>query len=204
MSDANTVRKPRQKRSIEKKERILSAASALFCEKGYHKTTTPEIAQRAQVSTGCLYSYFTDKHMIFMEVLDRCMTHFEEATRQFRDGLARPQLDVKDYLRAYVLQMLDLHEQYRAFLLELYALYYTDADIRRSMDDRHRQVEDSVRALLLQHGGMFHLEDPEASARLLYDTIESIVHRITLFQDSVGRDRLLKEGLRMVYRYLGV
>ena len=71
MEAEKAVRKPRQKRSIETKEKIVSAAYQLFCEKGYYNTTTNEIAQVANVSIGSLYSYFKDKDTIFLEILER-------------------------------------------------------------------------------------------------------------------------------------
>ena len=54
----NDTRIPVQKRSIEKRKRILEAGFQLFCEKGYYKTNTIEIARHAKVSTGTVYSYF--------------------------------------------------------------------------------------------------------------------------------------------------
>ena len=60
----NDTRIPVQKRSIEKRKRILEAGFQLFCEKGYYKTNTIEIARHAKVSTGTVYSYFKDKKEI--------------------------------------------------------------------------------------------------------------------------------------------
>ncbi len=62
----NDTRIPVQKRSIEKRKRILEAGFQLFCEKGYYKTNTIEIARHAKVSTGTVYSYFKDKKEIYM------------------------------------------------------------------------------------------------------------------------------------------
>ena len=45
----NDTRIPVQKRSIEKRKRILEAGFQLFCEKGYYKTNTAEIAKYAGV-----------------------------------------------------------------------------------------------------------------------------------------------------------
>jgi Transcriptional regulator len=76
------VRQPVQDRSINKREKILNAALELFCEVGYYKTTTNEIAKRAHVSIGSLYSYFADKDTIFFEVLDRYHHKFELAKNE--------------------------------------------------------------------------------------------------------------------------
>ena len=65
----NEVRIPKQKRSIEKKDAIIRASYTLFCEKGYYKTNTAEIAKMAGVSTGIVYSYFQDKKDI-LDMID--------------------------------------------------------------------------------------------------------------------------------------
>ena len=67
----NEIRKPIQKRSIEKKEKIIHAGFELICEKGYYNTNTAEIAKAAGVSTGIVYQYFKDKHDIFIEGLKK-------------------------------------------------------------------------------------------------------------------------------------
>lgn len=59
------IREPTQKRSIEKKTKIIKAGLELFCEKGFYHTNTAEIAKAAGVSTGTVYSYFKDKKDIY-------------------------------------------------------------------------------------------------------------------------------------------
>ena len=61
------IREPIQKRSIEKKEKIIQAGFDLICQKGYYNTTTSEIAKSAGVSIGILYQYFKDKHDILID-----------------------------------------------------------------------------------------------------------------------------------------
>ena len=51
----------RRKRSIEKKEALKKAAVELFSTKGFHNTSSNEIAKKANVSIGTFYSYFVDK-----------------------------------------------------------------------------------------------------------------------------------------------
>lgn len=64
------TRVPIQKRSIEKKQKILDAGFELFCKKGYYKTNTIEIAKHAGVSTGAVYSYFKDKREIYIAAFE--------------------------------------------------------------------------------------------------------------------------------------
>ena len=65
------IREPIQKRSIEKKEKIIESGFELICEKGYYNTNTAEIAKNAGVSTGIVYQYFKDKHDILIDALKK-------------------------------------------------------------------------------------------------------------------------------------
>lgn len=59
----NEIRIPKQKRSIEKKDAIIVASYELFCEKGYYKTNTAEIAKAANDFYRKLsITNFHDKH----------------------------------------------------------------------------------------------------------------------------------------------
>lgn len=65
------IREPIQKRSIEKKEKIIKAGFDLICENGYYNIDTSKIAKSAGVSTGIVYQYFKDKHDIFIAGLEK-------------------------------------------------------------------------------------------------------------------------------------
>src|SRR5689334_6813622 len=48
----------------EKYEAILGAALHLFVEKGFHGTAVPEVAKRAHVAAGTIYTYFPSKEAL--------------------------------------------------------------------------------------------------------------------------------------------
>ena len=62
------IREPIQKRSIEKKEKIIECGFELICKEGYHNINTAEIAKVAGVSTGIIYQYFKDKNDILNQL----------------------------------------------------------------------------------------------------------------------------------------
>ena len=73
----------REKNKAEKLERIGRAARQLFVEKGYDDTTIREIAQRADVGFGTLFTYASDKRdLLFLIFTDELMEVVEEATRE--------------------------------------------------------------------------------------------------------------------------
>ena len=61
------TRIPTQKRSIEKRNKIIAYGFELMCNKGYYNVSTNDIAKYAEVSTGIVYQYFNDKKEIFIE-----------------------------------------------------------------------------------------------------------------------------------------
>lgn len=50
---------------------ILDAANRLFCKKGFHGTSTREVAEAAGVSLGNIYNHFKGKEELFAALLER-------------------------------------------------------------------------------------------------------------------------------------
>ncbi|HEY5670118.1 MAG TPA: TetR/AcrR family transcriptional regulator [Anaerolineales bacterium] len=61
----------RQRRVAARRAEILNAATHLFAEKGFHRTTTRDIAAAADVSEGTLYNYFENKDDILFGIMSR-------------------------------------------------------------------------------------------------------------------------------------
>ncbi|WP_026616711.1 TetR/AcrR family transcriptional regulator [Ensifer aridi] len=64
-------RRSNQERSDATRAAILDAARALFVEKGYADTATPEIVAAAGLTRGALYHHFEDKKALFRAVIER-------------------------------------------------------------------------------------------------------------------------------------
>lgn len=66
---AATVRAKRERRKEARPGELLAAALGLFVEKGYAATRVEEVAQRAGVSKGTLFLYFSSKEELFKAVV---------------------------------------------------------------------------------------------------------------------------------------
>jgi AcrR family transcriptional regulator len=54
-----------------RKNQILDAAAAVFAEKGFHPTTTKDIAKRAGIAEGTIYNYFESKTALLLGIFER-------------------------------------------------------------------------------------------------------------------------------------
>ena len=102
-------REPNQRRSRERVERILAAASALIAEKGSDAMRMGEVAERAGVSIGSLYQYFPDKAAIIRRLAER---YNAEGQACIQAALATPR-SMKE-LRAAFMGLVDTY--YALFL----------------------------------------------------------------------------------------
>ncbi|MGW0806902.1 TetR family transcriptional regulator [Nonomuraea sp. NPDC002799] len=71
-------RRPAQRRSVERVERMLDECARLLDEVGYEALTTKEVARRAEVPIGTFYQFFHDKQGLVRALALRNLDAFLE------------------------------------------------------------------------------------------------------------------------------
>jgi AcrR family transcriptional regulator len=74
------VRRPRRP-AAERQQEILAAARTLFAERGFHATTTRDLAAAADINDALLYRYFPDKQAILAALMDEAIAVFSALPR---------------------------------------------------------------------------------------------------------------------------
>ena len=74
---ALTVRRARRP-AAERRAQILTAARALFAERGFHATTTRDLATAADINDALIYRYFPDKQAILAALIDEAIAVFTQ------------------------------------------------------------------------------------------------------------------------------
>jgi AcrR family transcriptional regulator len=132
-----------EKRLLEGKERIAAAAANLFLDDGYHSTSVREIAQKAGLSVGSVFNYFTSKEEILFFLFSRNQERTEASLRDLRTEFARLKeegVDPKDLLLLAYEPYVRLNDELRRYTVlgyqELKSL--TVAERRRILEGEER------------------------------------------------------------------
>jgi AcrR family transcriptional regulator len=95
-----------------RRRQILDAATACFSERGIHATTMHDICQRARLSPGAVYCWFTGKEAIIDAVADERHAR-ERDMLQAATTAADPRTAFRSFLDAYLDWLADPAEQRR-------------------------------------------------------------------------------------------
>jgi AcrR family transcriptional regulator len=195
-----------QERARASYERILAAALALYAERGFHATQTPDIAARAGMSVGALYRYFGDKHEIFRELMHRIL----ERNRQEQDRMiAALEAELEDSsevdLRSIVRRVVDW--TWRAvqpappdLLRTFAAMVHQDPRFAELSDQYDRYERKEFSRVLARLTPRDRIPSPLAAARLVDLVVPTVAIWAVLHPDEA---RGVKEAtVEMLERYL--
>lgn len=155
----------------QRRRQIVDGAVKLFIKKGYHKTTTRELAKETGMSIGSLYEYVSTKEDVLYLV---CIAIHSEVEKGVKEALARPTVGkaalaevirefflVCDYMSDHVLLMY----QVTHFLPSKWQAKVLEAELR-------------ITTLFIN--AMYELRDQGKLPPLDDDTINLIGHNISV------------------------
>lgn len=123
---------PRQRRSLENRERLKAAALRLFGRKGYAGTSIEEIAGHADLAVGGFYLHFRTKRQLLVALMDDLLQALSEVDLQM-DSSTEPRKALRALLsRAFStdLQFLGAYRAWQEVIL-------TDAELAGKHKDIH-------------------------------------------------------------------
>ena len=170
------VREPVQKRSIEKKEKIIKYGFDLICKKGYYNTNTAEIAKVAGVSTGIVYSYFNDKHDILLEGLKRYANSIFYPSIDFIKDIDINEKNLEDITRKTISQFIKSHKLSQSAHQEITSMAHSDKDVANFFHENEIEMTNVIVEILRKNG--FDAEDLVERAHIIIGLIDNICHEI--------------------------
>lgn len=174
------IREPRQKRAIEKKDKIIDAGFNLICKNGYYNTNTMEIAKKADVSTGIVYQYFKDKHDIFMAAINK-----------YGDKIFFPMLNIENefninnfevVIRKMINGYVQDHKVSKIAHEEIMSMVHSDKDIRDYYYKRELELTENIKNLLLKNN--FKDDNLHEKVHVMIGLIDNLCHEIIYHKHS--------------------
>ena len=102
------------------RERLLTAALALFNEKGYAATSVRELVQAAGVTKPVLYYYFGNKEGIYLELMDNSHSTFESLAAK----IGSLEGSAQERIVRFCSDLFDVSTQNLPLVRLIYAIYY--------------------------------------------------------------------------------
>lgn len=196
------MHEPKQKRSIETRQKILDAAFELFCKNGYFKTTTNEIAKMASISIGNLYFYFKDKDKIFFEIINLYNESFLNVHEEFYNDMVNFQGDRKLWMYKLMNSIIQIHEKSKELNREIYILRFSKPEVENLMQKQHEQIEKIVFDYIQYFKDKIKIQDTEAAITVIFAFLNSVVDEIIWSRNKIERERILKESVNFIEKYL--
>ena len=191
------VRIPQQKRSIEKKEKILEAATRIFMEKGYFGTNTADIAREAGISTGSVYAYYKDKKDILMAMLNR---FGDTLTQGICDEIQN--VSYTDDISSICENVLRIFANYNnnwTKLLhdEVMSLKYIDDDVKNYFENIRKTMMNAITKQLEKVGYIFSHEREQTF--LLFQMVMGIEDELAFnHSPDINQDILINECAKSI------
>lgn len=95
---------PRIVDKAERQQQLMHAALAVFGERGFHRATMQDVADRAGVSKGSLYAYFDSKEQLLLATVELLLTPLFEASMDVFEQSKGP---IRDRVEAFARSLCD-------------------------------------------------------------------------------------------------
>ena len=194
------TRIPTQKRSIEKKNRIIEKGFEIICEKGYYNISTPDIAKAADVSTGIIYQYFTDKKEIFVEGMKNYSYNIMFPVLKILEKSNLSQDNMKNILNEIIDVYIKHHMTAKKAHKELVAMSNLDDEILQIIKDNELLLTKKLVEALERNN--ISIKNPTEKMHILIGIIENLCHEIVYHKHADLDNNIMKEEVLNLLTYL--
>ncbi len=174
-----------------RRKEIVNAAVPLFIEKGFHKTTTRQIAKAAKFSIGTLYEYVTSKEDVLYLV---CQAIHDEVKESIGDVLSLRKRG-KDALSALIYEFFMIcHRMSDVILLMYQETHSLPKQWRQKVLTNELNITELIRNALKRLSGSGNLgKMSEREINLIAHNIIVLVQMWTFRRWALGKDFTIEE-----------
>lgn len=198
MSD---IRMPTQKRSIEKRNRIIEKGFELMCEKGYFNVSTPDIAELAGVSTGIIYQYFNDKKEIFIEGVKNYSNTIMFPMLTLLENEKIKVNNIEELLKNIIDNFIKNHTISKRAHEELMAMSHLDEDVASIFKESEFEMTNKIVEILNYNN--IAIENLTEKIHIAIGIIENLCHEVVYHKHSkINYDIMTNEVIDIIVNIL--
>lgn len=172
----SNTRIPTQKRSIEKRNKIVEKGFELMCEQGYFSTNTTEIAKYANVSTGIIYQYFNDKKEIFIEGVKNYSNNIMFPMLGILETTKIDFKNLNNLLENMIDSFIKSHTISKKAHEELMAMSHLDNDVAKIFKDSELESTNKIVNILNTNG--IRKDNLEEKIHIIIAMVDNLCHDI--------------------------
>lgn len=172
----SNTRMPTQKRSIEKRNKIVEKGFKLMCEQGYFSTNTTEIAKYANVSTGIIYQYFNDKKEIFIEGVKNYSNNIMFPMLGILETTKIDFKNLNNLLENMIDSFIKSHTISKKAHEELMAMSHLDNDVAKIFKDSELESTNKIVNILNTNG--IRKDNLEEKIHIIIAMVDNLCHDI--------------------------
>ena len=163
----------KEEQALKRKEQILSTALDLFISKGYYGTSTRQISQKAGISSGLMFHYFSDKDTLYCELIKMGVIKMSVASLE---NIENPDVFLYNMI-SYIFQQLEQN----MFFAKMF-VFIDQAQHTEGIPKKGKELLESVNILkqisdiitIGQKQGLFKCADSELLSSALLCAVQGI------------------------------
>ncbi len=196
------VRIPKQKRSIDKRLRIMEAAEDLFENKGFDNTDSKEIAARAGVSIGTFYSYFEDKKsLLFKIIIERKPLKAVKIIDDARDLYAKNK-EARELIHYLIKNIFELKDLPPRIFRHAISVRYIDPDVEKFHKEMEEIVIETIKSIFKLFEKEIVVKDLDLASRMVLIILKETTISYKIFKPKIKKSRFIDELSRVICNYL--
>jgi len=210
IDDLKWAQPAHQERSQQTLQRLLDAAAAEICERGYADASVVEIARRAGCSVGTVYRRFRDKTAL-LNALDERWSGAFHATLE--DAVAPERWEgapILEILAGYIEFSLNQSHEHAAMHRAALIMASREANFAERQRKLAAEMHARLRALLLAREGEIGHPNPRLAIEFALEQLRSMLiaragtepRNPTLF--ALSDEQFLQQALASMSTYLGL
>ncbi len=170
----------------DKRELILGAARELFLEQGFHETRVEDIAARAGIGKGTVYTYFPSKRDLLVEIIRSSMDAFKSTIFSAAEAEDNPRAKLEAAAHS-ILSFGESSQPLGRLVMESTGI--SDKELKNHLLKIRQECIDLFTVIITQgiDQGLFRPVNPRIAAQAIHGAMTAVFHEAMFQETWAGR-----------------